>query len=341
MSESQSDSVIVAPGVEARSAGLGQGRLPVLNFLARYGTLVGFAMMVAYFTYAAPNVFLTSTNITNIVNQASLTAIIACGLTMVLVVGEFDLSIGYGASLAGVVCTGLIAKQGLPLVAAFGAAVLVGLLVGVVNAVLVTKAQVNAVIATLGVGTILVGISFGYTAGTPISQGLPNSFLDLTLGKFAGIPNPIIFMAAIAASLWLVLNRTDLGERIQAVGGNREAARLSGINVDAIKTAAFLFSAGCAALTGVLLASLSGSGSVSAGDSYLLDSFAAVFLGSATLRDGEFHILGSLIGVLIINTGFNGLNILGAPTFYQYVLKGGLLVVAVALSSVARRYARS
>ncbi len=338
-SKPQSSTVLPEPETKSRSAR--QRRLPVLNFLARYGTLVGLALMAAYFTWAAPSVFLTQQNLTNIVNQSSLTAIIACGLTMVLVVGEFDLSIGYGASLAGVICAGLIAKQGLPVLVAFAAAVLVGLAVGAINALLVTKAQVNAVIATLGIGTILVGISFGYTAGTPISQGLPGGFLDLTLGKVAGIPNPIVFMGVTALLLWVVLNRTDLGERIQAVGGNREAARLSGINVDAVKTAAFLFSAVCAAVTGVLLASLSGSGSVSAGDSYLLDSFAAVFLGSATLRDGEFHILGTLIGVLIINTGFNGLNILGAPTFYQYVLKGGLLVVAVALSSVARRYART
>lgn len=339
-SESEPAAVLPEHG-SGRDKARGSARLPALNFLARYGTLVGLALMAIYFTWAAPDVFLTNRNLINIVNQSSLTAIIACGLTMVLVVGEFDLSIGYGASLAGVVCTGLIVKQGLPLLLAFGLAVLGGLLVGAVNALLVTKAQVNAVIATLGIGTILVGISFGYTAGTPISQGLPNSFLDLTLGRVAGIPNPIIFMAVTATVLWVVLNRTDIGERIQAVGGNREAARLSGISVDAVKTTAFLLSAVCAALTGVLLASLSGSGSVSAGDSYLLDSFAAVFLGSATLRDGEFHIVGTLIGVLIINTGFNGLNILGAPTFYQYVLKGGLLVVAVALSSVARRYAKA
>ncbi len=337
----QQSSVLSEPAAEQSVGGRTARDRPVLNFLARYGTLVGLVLMVVYFTLAAPNVFLTRGNLTNIVNQSSLTAIIACGLTIVLVVGEFDLSIGYMASLAGVISAGLIVRQGLPVWLAFVAAVAVGLAVGLANALLVTKAQVNAVIATLGLGTVLVGISFGYTSGTPIAQGLPNGFLDLTLGRFAGIPNPIVYMALISAGLWVVLNRTDLGEHIQAVGGNREAARLSGINVDAVKTAAFLFSAGCAAVTGVLLASLSGSGSVSAGDSYLLDSFAAVFLGSATLRDGEFHIVGTLIGVLIINTGFNGLNLLGAPTFYQYVLKGGLLVVAVALSSVARRYART
>jgi ribose transport system permease protein len=156
-----------------------------------------------------------------------------------------------------------------------------------------------------------------------------------------GIPNPIWFMAVIVTLLYLLLNRTDIGDRIQAVGGNRDAARLSGIAVDRTKIICFVLAAVCAALTGLLLASLTGSGTVSAGDSYLLDSFAAVFLGSATLRDGEFNILGTLFGVLIINIGFNGLSILAVPVFYQYVFKGGLLVLAVALSSVARRYAQT
>lgn len=161
------------------------------------------------------------------------------------------------------------------------------------------------------------------------------------VGVFLGLPNPIWIMAAVLALLWVVLNRTDLGQRIQAVGGNIEAARLAGIPVDRIKITAFVITGVCAALTGVLLASLLGSGTASAADSYLLDAFAAVFLGSATLRDGEFHILGTLIGVIIINTGFNGLSIFGAETFYQFLFKGGILVLAVALSTVARRYSRA
>lgn len=312
-----------------------------LQLLSRYGTLAGLLIMVVVFSIAAPESFPTLNNAVNILNQSALTALIAGGLTMALVVGEFDLSIGYAASLAGVLVTGLVVRQGLPIWLAVLVVLGVGALIGAINGALVTKARVNAVIATLGVGTILIGLGYGYTSGNPISEGVPDGFLQLSLGELLGLPNPIWIMAAVLALLWVVLNRTDLGQRIQAVGGNIEAARLSGIPVDRIKIIAFVTTGVCAALTGVLLASLLGSGTASAADSYLLDAFAAVFLGSATLRDGEFHILGTLIGVIIINTGFNGLSIFGADTFYQFVFKGGILVLAVALSTVARRYSRA
>lgn len=312
-----------------------------LRLLSRYGTLAGLLIMVVVFSIAAPESFPTTGNVINILNQSALTAIIAGGLTMALVVGEFDLSIGYAASLAGVLVTGLIVNSGLPVPVAVLVVLVVGAAIGVVNGALVTKARVNAVIATLGIGTILIGVSFGYTSGAPIAEGVPDSFLSIALGSFIGLPNPIWIMVVVLGILWVVLNRTDLGQRIQAVGGNTEAARLSGIPVDRVKIIAFVTAGICAALTGILLASLLGSGTASAADSYLLDAFAAVFLGSATLRDGEFHILGTLIGVIIINTGFNGLSIFGADTFYQYVFKGGILVLAVALSTVARRYSRA
>lgn len=339
-----SSDVVQEPGVvppASHSRGSGNSTRRALQLLSRYGTLAGLAIMIVAFSIAAPESFPTSGNAINILNQSALTALIAGGLTMALVVGEFDLSIGYAASLAGVLVTGLIVRQGLPVWLAIVAVLVLGGCIGAVNGALVTKARVNAVIATLGIGTILIGVSFGYTSGAPITEGVPDGFLQISLGETLGLPNPIWIMAAVLIVLWVVLNQTDLGQRIHAVGGNIEAARLCGIPVDRVKITAFVTTGVCAALTGVLLASLLGSGTASAADTYLLDAFAAVFLGSATLRDGEFHILGTFIGVLIINTGFNGLSIFGADTFYQYVFKGGILVLAVALSTVARRYARA
>ena len=312
-----------------------------LTIVSKYGTLIAMALMLVIFGLAVPNgAFLSGNNLLSIVNQSALTAIIACGLTMVLVVGEFDLSVGYSASLAGVLVTGLVANQGLPLILAVVVTVLVGGAVGGANGLLVTKARVNAVVATLGIGTILTGLAFGYTAGSPIVE-VPREFTYITLARFLGIQNPIWIMAIIVALLWVVLNRTATGQRIQAVGANRSAARLAGIRTDRSKITAFVIAGVCAAITGILLASLLGSGTVGAADGYLMDSFAAVFLGSATLRDGEFHILGTLIGVLVVSVGFNGLSLLGTPTFWQYVFKGGILVVAVALSTIARRYSKA
>jgi len=298
------------------------------------------AIMVLIFGLAIPNfAFLQTSNLLAIVNQSALTAIIAVGLTLVLVVGEMDLSIGYAASLAGIIVTGLMVKQGLPMPEAILATLLMGGVIGTVNGLIVTKARVNSVVATLGVGTVLIGLSYGYTSGSPITS-VPKGFANLTLGSFTGIQNPIWFMLAVLVVLWVILNRTPLGQRMQAVGANKGAARLAGIRTDRVTIAAFVIGGVSAALTGILLASLLGSGTVSAADGYLLDSFAAVFLGAATLRDGEFHIIGTFIGVLVVNIGFNGLSLFGTPTFWQFVFKGGILVLAVALSTIARRYSK-
>jgi len=313
-----------------------------LAIFARYATIIGLALMIVIFSILSPDAFPTLNNFVNVLNQASLATIIAGGLTLAVVVGELDLSIGYAASLHGVLVTGLIVQDKLPITLAIVIVLALGALIGVVNGLIVTKLRVNSVIATLGVGTIIVGLAFAYSSGVPIVAGVPEGFLQLSLGRWLfGIPNPIIIMAVVVVGLWVLVERTAIGQEIQAVGGNPIAARLAGINVDRIKILGFVISAVCAALTGALLASRLGSGTTNAADAYLLTAFAAVFLGSATLRDGEFHVLGTFIGTLIIVFGFNGLNIFGAPTFSQYVFQGTILVVAVALSSLGRMLAET
>ncbi|KGM35355.1 ABC transporter permease [Inquilinus limosus] len=318
-----------------------QSRL-ALGLFARYATIIGLLAMVLAFSLLSPRAFPTVNNFTNVLNQASLAMIIAGGLTLAVVVGELDLSIGFAASLHGVLVTGLIVASDLPIPVAILIVLALGALIGLINGLIVTKIKVNSVIATLGVGTILTGLSFAYSAGVPIVSGVPDAFLELSLGRWLfGIPNNIVVMALVLGGLWVLVERTALGQEIQAVGGNPAAARLAGINVDRIKILGFVVSGVCAALTGILLASRLGSGTTSAADSYLLTAFAAVFLGSATLRDGEFHVLGTMIGALIIAFGFNGLNIFGAPTYSQYVLQGAILIVAVGLSSLGRTIAES
>jgi len=313
-----------------------------LGIFARYATTIGLILMIVVFSFLSPKAFPTYGNFINVLNQASLAMIIAGGLTLAVVVGELDLSIGYAASLHGVVVTGLIVKNQLPIPVAIAIVLALGALVGVINGLIVTKLRVNSVIATLGVGTIIVGVAFAYSAGVPVVAGVPEEFLQLALGRWLfGIPNPIIVMALVVGALWVLVERTAIGQEIQAVGGNPAAARLAGISVDRIKILGFVISGMCAGLTGTLLASRLGSGTTSAADSYLLTAFAAVFLGSATLRDGEFHVLGTFIGTLIIVFGFNGLNIFGAPTFSQYVFQGAILIVAVGLSSLGRMLAES
>jgi ribose transport system permease protein len=147
----------------------------------------------------------------------------------------------------------------------------------------------------------------------------------------------VYVMAGVAVLLWIVLNRTVLGQSIQAVGGNAEAARLSGIRVDRVRITAFVIAGVCAGVTGILLTSLTGSGAVDGGDSYLLSAFAASFFGSAVLRDGQFHIVGTMLGVLTVSVGFNAMALLGLNTYYQYLFQGALLIFAVGVGSLARR----
>ncbi|GLS38659.1 ribose ABC transporter permease [Mesorhizobium tianshanense] len=319
---------------------LSPGAKAALGIFARYGTIIGLLAMIVTFSILSPGAFPTLGNFTNVLNQASLAMIIAGGLTLAVVVGELDLSIGFAASLHGILITGLVVHDKLPIPLAVVIVIALGAVIGLVNGFIVTKVKVNSVIATLGVGTILTGLAFAYSAGVPIVAGVPEAFLQLSLGRWLfGIPNNIIVMILVLGGLWLLVERTPLGQEIQAVGGNAVAARLAGVNVDRIKILGFVISGMCAALTGILLASRLGSGTASAADSYLLTAFAAVFLGSATLRDGEFHVLGTLVGALIIAFGFNGLNIFGAPTFSQYVLQGAILIIAVGMASLGRSLA--
>lgn len=334
-------SAVERPGRPDGAGRSREGLRGAFALLAKYGTLVGLAVMVAVFSAMAPAAFPSVGNLLNVLNQASLGMIIAGGLTVTVIVGELDLSVGFLASFAGVLVVGLIVDSHLPVPFAIAATIGVGLLHGLINGLIVTKIGVNSVIATLGTGTVVVGLNFAYSSGAPIAFGVPESFLDIALGRVAGIPHNVLIMAAVIAALWVVVERTSFGQSVQAVGGNRIAARLSGIDVDRTKIIAFMVAGACAALTGILLASALGSGTTSAADSYLLTAFAAVFLGSATLRDGEFHILGTLFGALIIAIGFNGLAIFGAPTFYQYVFQGMILILAVGLSSLSRRFAET
>ena len=314
-----------------------------LSIFARYATILGLAAMIVVFSILSPDAFPTFNNFINVLNQASLAMIIAGGLTLAVIVGELDLSIGYAASLHGVLVTGLIVHDKLPIALAIAIVLALGALVGVVNGLIVTKLRVNSVIATLGVGTIIVGLAFAYSSGVPIVAGVPEGFLQLALGRWLFGHSQPDHRDGRGDGGALGAGRThrDRSRRSRPWAATPPPRGLPASSVDRIKILGFVISGVCAALTGILLASRLGSGTTSAADSYLLTAFAAVFLGSATLRDGEFHVLGTFIGTLIIVFGFNGLNIFGAPTFSQYVFQGAILIVAVALSSLGRMLAES
>lgn len=311
----------------------------VWRWFGRFGALLVLAILVIGTSILEPATFATYDNFVNILNQSALSAIIAMGLTFALVTGEFDLSIGNVASLSGVVCLSTMVDKGISIPVALLLAVVIGAVVGLINGLVVTLMNVNALVATLGVGTVAVGVNYAVAGGTPVGLPDPAAFIELTLGRFLGIPYPVYMMLGLAAVLWFILNRTVLGQSMQAVGGNSIAARLSGIRVERVRVFAFVICGVCAGMTGILLASRTGSAAVSGGDSYLLAAFAAAFFGSAVLRDGEFHVLGTLVGVITVSVGFNAIALIGLETYWQYLFQGLLLILGVGVGSLARRRA--
>ena len=311
----------------------------VWKWFGRYGALLVLAILVVVTSILEPDTFPTWDNFINVLNQSALSAVIAMGLTFALVTGEFDLSIGNIASLSGVIACTEMVNHGLPIWLAIVLAMAVGAVIGLANGLVVTKLNVNALVATLGIGTVAVGVNYAIAGGIPVSLKDPTSFIHLTLGRLFGIPYPVYVMFGLAAILWFVLNRTVLGQSMQAVGGNPVAARLSGIRIDRVRIIAFVICGICAGITGILLASRTGSAAVSGGDTYLLSSFAAAFFGSAVLRDGEFHVIGTVIGVITVSVGFNAIALIGLETYYQYLFQGLLLILGVGVGSLARRRA--
>jgi len=310
------------------------------RWFGRYGAVAVLVLMIVIVAALEPETFATKDNVINILNQSALAAIVAMGVTFPLVAGEFDLSVGNVASLAGVVSCTLMLEQGFGIPAAFLVTVVLGAGIGLVNGLVVTVIGVNALVATLGVGTIVIGVNYAIAGGLPVTlTDSADGFIDLTLGTLLGIPYPVYVMVVLGAILWVLLNRTVIGQSMQAVGGNPVAARLSGIRVDRVRVIVFIIAGACAAVTGVLLASRTGSASVNGGDTYLLSAYAAAFFGSAVLRDGQFHVIGTLVGVVTVAVGFNAIALIGLGTHWQYLFQGSLLILGVGVATLARRRA--
>lgn len=312
-------------------------RAIVMRVLGTYGTIIVLVLMIVVFSSLRPGIFSSVGNFRNIFNDMAIGTIVAAGLTVPLVAGDFDLSIGYVASFCGLLVVGLL-SAGLAIPVAILLVIAVGMAIGIVNGFIVTKIGVNAFIATLGTGTVVVGLNYAYSGGIPQQLTQSREFTDIAIGRIAGVPHLVLLMAAVLVVLWVILNRTVQGQHIKAIGVSPESARRAGVAVDRSRIVAFAIASTCAAIGGVLMASNLGSGQVTAGDGFMLTSFAAAFLGSAALKEGQFHIVGTLIGVLTVAVGNNGLAMIGAPIFTQFVFAGSLLVVAVALGGIGRRY---
>jgi ribose transport system permease protein len=301
-------------------------------WLARYGTLASLAALLIVFSLARSDVFPTVDNLLNIMNQVSILGTMAFGLTVCLVMGLFDLSIAAMATLGGYVATFLLVQY--PETISVPLAVLISLAIagtiGVFNGLIVSYLGISAFIATLATGSIITGAMLGISNSKTIITGIPDEFLVIGQGSVFGVSNPILIMLAIGVILWLLLEHTQLGRHLYAIGGSAEASRLSGIAVKRYAPIALAICAGCAGLGGLIAASVLGAGRPQGvGDTYLLNAFAAVFIGASSLRPGKFHIIGTFIGVMLIGIINNGLSVMGVPTYWQYIVQGVLLIIAL------------
>ena len=303
--------------------------------LASLGTLLGLVGLVALFGALRPEIFLTSGNLTNILEQVAVLAMVAAVQTVVMVVGDFDLSVGALASLVGVGVAQLLVG-GMDPVAATALALGAGLVAGAVNGLLVSYLGLSAFIATLATMTAFTGLALLLSDGSTIF-GLPAGFVTLGQGRVGPVPVPVVVAVVLLLLVWFVLSRTVLGRQWYAVGGNAEAAELSGVNARAVRFGAFCVSGFGAALAGVVLTARLASGHPTAADPFMLSSIAAVFLGMTLSRAGQPTAGGTVVGLGIVGVLSNGLNIIQVNSYVQQVLTGVIIILAVSLSRLSRR----
>jgi len=293
-----------------------------------------FGCLILIFGIADPGVFLSKGNLTSILNDGAVLAILACGLTIVLVVGEFDLSITSAASLGGALPAVLIAQANWSLIPVMLLVVATGVAIGLVNGALVTTFEMPALIATIGIASLLDGITLWITGNSIIFTGFTDTFIALGSWSVGGLQAPVFYLAGIAVILGIALRYTATGRHLYATGGNRSASRMSGIRVTRQIILAFVVSGVLGAVAGFIYTARQGSLTPQFGTGFLLPTFAAAYLGSVTLTRRTFHILGTVIGVYLIETGTVGLLILGAPAYTQQLFAGAVLILA----TVGARY---
>ncbi|MFT7106000.1 MAG: ribose transport system permease protein [Yoonia sp.] len=297
------------------------------------GTLLGLILIIVVFSALSP-VFLTAPNWINILQQSSINAAIALGMTLVIISGGIDLSVGPTAALSAVIGASLMVS-GVPVPLAIMASLGVGMLCGLFNGVLVAYAGLQPFIVTLGGLSLYRALALIYTGGNPVF-GIPPEFRALTNGTVFGVPNPVVAVAIIALILWVVLNKTPLGEYILAVGGNEEAARIAGVAVAKTKVATFVISGTLASIAALILVGRLGAAEPTIGNLWELDAIAAGAIGGASLMGGKGSIVGTIIGAIILGALRNGLTLMNVQAFYQLLATGVIIIVAMLIDRATR-----
>jgi ribose/xylose/arabinose/galactoside ABC-type transport system permease subunit len=301
---------------------------------SRYGIFFAWIVLIAIFTIAEPR-FLSLKNIFNILRQVAIVGICSVGMTFVILTSGMDLSVG---SVIGVsaVAGALMMSRGFPPFAATFVCLAVGVFSGFINAVFINTIQIAPIIMTLGVMTALRGAAYIICGGYPV-YGIPQSFLLLGQGYVGVVPVPVIIMVIVFLGGYFILNKTAFGRSVYGIGGNREASRLSGINVKKDIYIIYMMAGALYALAGLILLARVNSGQPKAGDGYEMDVITACILGGISVSGGEGRITGVIVGVLMMGTLTNGMILMNVPEFWQWVVKGSVLIIAVTIDQLAKQ----
>jgi len=297
------------------------------------GTLIGLLIIVVTFSFLSP-VFFTLPNLLNILQQSSINALIALGMTLVIISGGIDLSVGPTAALSAVFGATMMVA-GVPVPAAIMATLGIGAICGVFSGSLIAYAGLQPFIVTLGGLSLFRAIALIYTGGNPVF-GIPMEFRSIINSAVFGVPTPIVIVAVIALVLWLVMNKTPLGEYILAVGGNEEAARVAGVPVKRTKVTVYVISGMLASLASLILIGRLGAAEPTIGNLWELDAIAAAAIGGASLMGGKGSIVGTLIGAIILGALRNGLTLMNIQAFYQLLATGLIIIIAMLIDRATR-----
>ena len=300
------------------------------NFLIEQKSLLTLLVLIAIVSCLSDN-FFTLNNFFNILQQTSINAIIAVGMTLVILTSGIDLTVGSTFALAGAIAASLVGSDFSPFIA-IAISLTLGSLLGAFSGLIIAKGKIQAFIATLVMMLILRGVTQVYTKGSPISTGMNENselFEWFAFGRIFAIPVPIIIMTIVFIGAWYLLKYTRLGRYIYALGGNESATKLSGINVDRVKITVYALSGLLCALASTIEVARLSSAQPTAGTGYEMDAIAAVVLGGTSMSGGKGKIIGTLIGALILGFLNNGLNMLGVDAYYQMIVKGVVILLAV------------
>ena len=302
----------------------------VKYFKDNIGIIIALVAMFIFLTVfpTTRSTFLTPKNMFNILRQNASNLFLATGMTMVIILGGIDLSVGSVIALSGVVAAGCVVNFGLPEAVGFIAAIAVGAAVGLFNGFIICKTDIPPFIVTLASMNITKGIALVLTGGAPI-RCMTDAFKFPGAGYVGPVPTPVILMFIIFILAALMINKTQLGRHIYAVGGNVQAAKFSGISVQKVKFIVYAYTGVMAGIAGVVIASRLHSGQPTAGDGAEMDAIASVVVGGTSMSGGSGRIGGTLIGVLIIGVLNNGLNLMGVDSNFQYIVKGLVILLAV------------